>query len=68
MLDVYTRGLLAKKKITKKNKQGGNFLGVLHSMGYTRGLLANIGFSERLRLQVTYAGVRWRMLTYADVC
>ena len=33
------------------HSQGGNILGVLHSMGYTRGLLSAIGFPERRRLQ-----------------
>jgi hypothetical protein len=30
---------------------GANMLGVLHSMGYTRGLLNSLGFSEDARLQ-----------------
>jgi len=30
---------------------GGNMLGVLHSMGYTRGLLGSLGFPERARLK-----------------
>ena len=37
--------------VATMHSQGGNFLGVLHSMGYTRGLLSAIGYPERLRLQ-----------------
>ena len=39
------------KCVANMHTQGGNFLGVLHSMGYTRGLLEGLGFPERLRLQ-----------------
>jgi len=39
------------KCVANMHSQGGNFLGVLHSMGYTRGLLAGIAYPERLRLQ-----------------
>lgn len=40
-------------------QRGGNMLGVLHSMGYTRGLLNTLGFPESARLQslVWYARV-----------
>lgn len=33
------------------HKGGTNVLGVLHSLGYTRGLLNDIAFPERLRLR-----------------
>jgi len=39
------------KCVANMHTQGGNFLGVLHSMGYTRGLLTSIDYPERLRLQ-----------------
>jgi hypothetical protein len=39
------------KCVAGMHAKGGNLLGVLHSMGYTRGLLAAIGFPERRRLK-----------------
>ena len=39
------------KCVAAMHSQGGNFLGVLHSMGYTRGMLASIGFPETTRLE-----------------